>query len=35
MTALVTGFTAVPAVLMMVAMFFQRRYRLDATFASQ
>jgi Na+/melibiose symporter-like transporter len=31
MTALVIGFTAVPAVLMLVAMSFQRRYRLDAT----
>ena len=29
MTALVVGFTAVPALLMMVAMVFQRRYRLQ------
>ncbi|MEZ5184883.1 MAG: MFS transporter [Candidatus Nanopelagicales bacterium] len=35
MTALVIGFTAVPAVLMGVAMLFQRRYRLDATFVGQ
>ena len=29
MTALVVGFTAVPALLMVVAMAFQRRYRLQ------
>ena len=31
MTALVIGFTVVPAVLMVIAMAFQRRYTLDAT----